>query len=175
VSDTQDQPVENHPAPNPGHISAAREVFWHNVIIEMLTALAAQGYVRAAAGENAPPPEGFFSVLTRSGQRIPIAMIQPLLACSIANNRSLSGEVQCSVFRLTTPAGEVLTLPVSEITGVHALSREVLEKLQQRAAGGPGADNGEPFGFAAFTSLARQERELEELPEGSESSEPPSA
>ncbi|MEM9064562.1 MAG: hypothetical protein AAGB51_03635 [Planctomycetota bacterium] len=160
-------PPEVNPAskPHPDHVRSARDAFWQNVVIEMLTSLTAQSYARATAGPDAPPPEGLFTLITHSSQKIPVAGIAPLLACSISDQRSLSAEVQCSVFRVYTPAGEVVTLPVSEIASVHAISREAQERLQKARAGmlpGPEGDDDEPFGFAAFTSLARSSRDEEE-------------
>ena len=73
----------------------------------------------------------------------------------------LAADVQCSIFQIRTPSGEVYTLPIHEIVSVHALSESLVRQME--AAALAQADSSEPdaapFGFAAFTSLARSERE----------------
>ena len=73
--------------------------------------------------------------------------------------------MECTVFQIRTPPGEVFTLPLSEIRGFHSLSPELVEKLQRQAeaqlnhlTGGPDEENQQPFGFAAFTSLSKASR-----------------
>jgi hypothetical protein len=108
------------------------------------------------------PFDGRVGIITTLGQRIPIADVHPLFACSVPNSpeqRLLSCDVQCSVFRITTPTGEVYTLPVSFIAAVHSLSDELVSHLEAasvaaQAGGSPVGDL--PFGFAAYTQLARQ-------------------
>lgn len=159
------------------NLAQARELFWQNIMREMLTALAmqrARQMVRveaarrelAAKGQDqAEPlvPEGFdgrMAVVTAQGERIPIADVTPLFACSIGGTqreRALSEDVQCTIFQIRTPSGEVYTLPVGEIRGFHALTQQAMQSLQQDAArAGDEAAGGVPFGFAAFTSLARE-------------------
>ena len=66
--------------------------------------------------------------------------------------------MQCSVFRIKTPAGESYTLPISQIVAVHSLSAELVAQLEAaaetRAQTGTDAGETRPFGFAAFTSLS---------------------
>lgn len=154
-----------------------REVFWQNVVQEILSALSVAagsgGRLRASAGGAATSPaptdemfDGRMAVITRLGQRIPIADVFPVFACSIekdANDRALSTDVQCTVFQIHTPGGEVFTLPVHEIVAVHSLSEELVRRMEEasQAGGLEETEAGEamPFGFAAFTSLARAERD----------------
>lgn len=185
--------------------AAARELFWHNVMREILTSLSIAGLARrdalaeraarerrelpaqaeaaieAAAGEQAErtDPEGpeesedegagFFdgrlAILTRGGERIPIAEVFPLFACGLNGNpgeRWLSTAVECTVFQIRTPGGEVYTLPLHEMRGFHALTPELMKKLERTArrrdeSKKKDGDEEErmPFGFAAFTTLAR--------------------
>ena len=70
--------------------------------------------------------------------------------------------MQCTIFRIRTPNGETYTLPLQEIRGVHSLSAEMLERLEQEAErrqtrGVDASDS--PFGFAAYTSLARRRKD----------------
>ncbi|MCC6286175.1 MAG: hypothetical protein IT439_12890 [Phycisphaerales bacterium] len=167
-----------HPAPLPGKPEAAiarRELFWNNVIREMLTALSvmrlsrdSQVYEPEAESHLRDTFDGRLAVITSLGARIPIAEVYPLFACSVntsAEQRELSEQVQCTVFQIRTPAGEVYTLPVHEIRSFHALTPELLAQIeaqaQQDAAAAGHGDEAEgdgsnrPFGFAAFTSLSR--------------------
>lgn len=153
-------------------------MFWQNVTREMLTSLAmqrarlasqaeaARRQVVAQGGEDPGPPaalpgfDGRMAVVTRLGERIPIADITPLFACSIGGStreRALSEDVQCTVFQVRTPSGEVYTFPIHEIRGLHALTEEAMRSLQDEASEAQGRSmGGAPFGFAAFTSLARE-------------------
>ncbi len=161
-----------------GELAQAREMFWQNVTREMLTSLSmqraklaglrdAQRKEMEAKGEDPGEPEdlpgfdGRMAIVTTIGERIPIADITPLFACSIGGNsreRALSEDVQCTVFQIRTPTGEVYTFPIHEIRGLHALTEEAMQAMQEEAGGEPGAGGiaGVPFGFAAFTSLARE-------------------
>jgi len=174
----------------------AREMFWQNVTREMLTALAMQrarmvGQTDAARkqaikeghGDPGPPEflpgfDGRVAIVTRLGERIPIADITPMFACSIggtSRERALSEDVQCTVFQVRTPSGEVYTFPVHEIRGIHSLTEEAMQALQQENDGDEGQSlTGVPFGFAAFTSLAR-ELSPEEVDEASGAGENPDA
>jgi len=211
-----DQP---HPhSPNPAAFSGSdpklahhrppvgelRELFWQNVIREMLTSLSMLSMkLEAQAGAEKMDPgqviidtpdgtivhggpseqneheeaeieeaslfDGRLAVITTLGNRIPIADVHPLFACGVTHNsdaRSLATAVECTVFQIRTPPGEVFTLPLSEIRGFHSLSPELIEKLQRQAeaqlnhmSGGPDEENQQPFGFAAFTSLAQANAE----------------
>ena len=186
------------------HVGELRELFWQNVIREMLTSLSMLSMkMEAQAGaqkmadsqviidtpegtltqggpsesddeEDEEPGEeslfdGRLAVITSLGNRIPIADVHPLFACGVTNNaddRSLATAVECTVFQIRTPPGEVYTLPLSEIRGFHSLSPELVERLQRQAeaqlnhlTGGPDEENQQPFGFAAFTSLAKADRD----------------
>jgi hypothetical protein len=149
-------------AGNLGEVATARELFWQNVLREMLTSLSALGAsnggtkVLTDAGGNpieGDPFDGRLAIITALGQRIPIAGVEPLFACGIPTSdadKALSMAVECTVFQIRTPDGEVFTLPLHEIRGLHSLSGELVELIKQNAA-----DQPEPFGFAAYTSLAR--------------------
>ncbi len=161
------------------HSFARRDLFWQNVVREMLGGLAAAAATsggrlsvgpKGAATGGSPVHDlfdGRMAVVTRLGQRIPIADVTPLFACSIpsggpssATDRAIAADVQCTVFQITTPGGEVYTLPVHEIAMIHSLSHQLVERLQQATSAqtaNPG--DGRPFGFAAFTSLANSERD----------------
>lgn len=172
----------SHPAPQPPSQPAAmphrdplrtvarRELFWHNVVREILTSLSVV-QVSRRSGVYDPQIEhatretfdGRYAVITTLGQRIPIAEVHPLFACSINHSpesRDLSAEVQCTVFQIRTPAGEVHTIPLHEIRSFHALTPELMAQLEAQArlaANGPASDADQPFGFAAFTSISNQE------------------
>lgn len=190
---------------------ATRDLFWQNVVQEMLTSLAVmadrrrsqiiaelhtrqgQLQIEGATITTAPdlvpraspeggaeeddadelgpgahpemPLDGRMAVLTKGGERIPIADVRPMLACSVPGTeaeRALSIDVQCTIFQIVAPSGEVFTLPLSEIRAIHAISEGLMQKLQEAsreqdaAAGRAGDDpDAKPFGFAAFTSLAQ--------------------
>ncbi len=149
-------------------VLALRDLFWQGVVQEWLTAL-------SGVDEAAPEMlDGRVALLTHAGERIPVKSIEPLFACSIggtATERYVSQAVQSTVFRVHTPGGEVFTLPLREIRGIHMLTEELATEMEkaakqlEEAAGSAGA----PFGFAAFTSLAKQasaEQKAGEGPEG---------
>lgn len=148
-----------------------RDLYWQNVVRESLMALAVAAgsggrlSPTPTAAEMSPDPvgdlfDGRVGVITKLGQRIPIADVYPLFACSIpgkTHDRMLSADVQCSVFRIKTPAGESYTLPISQIVAIHSISAELLAELEAAAQAAQESEDGEvhPFGFAAYTSLAR--------------------
>jgi len=173
-------------------VAATRELFWQNVMREILTNLSmVSGRNSAPAHAPAPPDaaaieasgqgaalapgaevetseemelfDGRLAVITRQGQRVPIAEVFPLFACGIATpgERTLSMEVECTVFQIRTPGGEVFTLPLEEMRTFHSLTPELMQKLERAARreskrrGEPPDEEQIPFGFAAFTSLSR--------------------
>ncbi len=111
--------------------------------------------------------DGRLAVITSLGQRIPIAEVHPVFGCGVPGPNGanpLSMIVECSVFEIRTPGGEVYTLPIHEIKAFHALTPELVEEIG-RSAGLEGSGETEtPFGFAAFTSLARNQGTLSEVP-----------
>lgn len=138
-------------------LTETREQFWHNVMQELLTGLSAL----SAEGNDRDLFDGRLAIITTLGNRISIGDIAPVFACGVpgtADERSLSLDVECTVFQVRTPEGEVFTLPLHEIRMFHSLSEELVERVKEAArhAEGAGSETGEPFGFAAFTSLARQ-------------------
>ncbi|MFG0326790.1 MAG: hypothetical protein ACF8SC_05935 [Phycisphaerales bacterium JB037] len=163
-------PPTSQPHRDPLRTVARRELFWHNVVREILTSLS---IVQVSRRSGVYDPEiehatretfdGRYAVITTLGQRIPIAEVHPLFACSINHSpesRDLSSEVQCTVFQIRTPAGEVYTIPLHEIRSFHALTPELMAQLEAQArlaADGPASDADQPFGFAAFTSISNQE------------------
>jgi hypothetical protein len=196
----QDQPPEGY-----GHIpftnkaapadqspvirtQARRDVFWNNVVREILLALASAAAASSgrintgpsAANASTSPVDDLFDgrmgVITSLGQRIPIADIIPVFACTLAGcdaDRSRSSDVQCTVYRITTPTGESYTLPISQIIGVHSLSESLIEQLEDAAVEeDEGSEGRVPFGFGAYTSLAQSEDDANEPADQSES-EPP--
>ena len=144
-------------------LGATREHFWHNVLQEMLTGLSAL----SAQGLGGDLFDGRLAIITSLGQRIPIAAVSPVFACGVPGSpdeKSLSLAIECTIFEISTPDGEVFTLPLHEIRIFHALTEELIERVKaaSREAEG-GGDTGEPFGFAAFTSMAKQR---EQPPQG---------
>lgn len=152
-----------------------RTLFWENVVRDTLMAMSAAaahsgGRLGTGASDavhsGSPVHEMFdgrMGVITALGQRIPIADVFPVFACSTLScphDTERSQDVQCSVFRITTPSGEIYTLPVSQIISVHTLSQDLLDRLSEESGASMGSeqeDDKVPFGFAAYTSLARSE------------------
>lgn len=169
------------------HAMALREAFWHDMCREILTTLSAEGLRRRekTPGMELPgggqlvssftPPEpelfdGRMAVITHAGERIAIGEVYPMLACGISGDeadRAVSQAVECSIFQILTPAGELWTIPVHEIRAFHALTPELMQQIEQagrqnRSRRHGGEDRDMPFGFEAYTSLARGERERQE-------------
>jgi hypothetical protein len=168
---------------HPTEIIAARELFWHNVLREILTSLsmlcalrppaptdqatkdaaadaAADGLVPADdSGFDPSLFDGRLAVMTRGGERVAIADVYPLFACGIntQKDRGLSVALECSVFQIRTPNGHVFTLPLHEIRAFHSLTPELMKRLERAARRRKGVKGAEeeqvPFGFAAFTSM----------------------
>lgn len=151
----------------------ARELFWFNVVREILMSLWAasekptawQVEGRAASPSSPPNPaaanllDGRFSIVTNTGLRVPIAQVQPVFGCGVLDKARkeswLSQAVECTVFQIRTPQGEVFTLPVHAVRAFHSLSEESMDQLGRSAGEGEDQSSGAPFGFAAYTSLAR--------------------
>lgn len=174
-------PTEYHPNDQAGTLSpsqtkAYRELFWQNFIREVLVSLiAAQTQATQDMREKMTQPDaasaeamsdGRMGIITEQGQRIPIARIFPVFAQSMEPGEShaqheveLAQILQCTIFQIETPGGEVYTLPLHEIRGFHALTEQLMEQIankarRQRQRKGE-AEQPEPFGFAAFTRTAR--------------------
>ncbi len=149
------QTVERPPTrSNPEFTRSLRQLFWTNVAQEMLNSLSAMLTVQ----KEPSALDGRLSILTHAGERIPIAEVHPLFACSIPGtdaDRDLSAAVQCSVYRVVTPSGEAFTLPLSEVRAFHAVSEELQRRLQEEMSGVE-SGTGEPFGFAAFAETSKQ-------------------
>lgn len=154
----------------PQDMAALRDAFWSNVVRDMLNALV---MLRQQQPELF---DGRFAVLTKGGERIPIAELTPVFAVTVADSDidlETSMAVQCTVFRVQTPSGEVFTVPLQEIRALHTMTPALLDRLQRAAVRdrprrrsarrGPGAeradedddDDRQPFGFAAFTALPK--------------------
>ncbi len=146
------------------HIAAARDLFWQNVLREALTTLSVASSARprtpeaAKAAKGGDMFDGRVAVLTHGGDRVPIADVFPLFACGIntdAAQKALSIAVECTVFQIRTPDGQVFTLPLHEIRALHVLSPELMNELEKLAREQEGGDESDrikrPFGFAAFT------------------------
>lgn len=156
-------------------VRAARDLFWQNVLREILTSLSAAAAARTAPegksvdganqGEEGDLFDGRLAVLTHGGERIPIADVFPLFACGINTgheHRSLSLAVECTVFQIRTPDGQVFTLPLHEVRAFHALSPELMRQLEEMARRQSQEENetqrlARPFGFAAFTTMAGEQ------------------
>jgi len=135
-------------------VQTARELYWQNVVREMLTGLS------MLQNERKELFDGRIAVLTHGGERIPIAEVYPMFACGVngtAADRAASLAVECTVFRIRTPSGEVFTFPLHEIRSMHSLTPELVKQLEQESLermSGPDSET-KPFGFAAFTSPAK--------------------
>lgn len=141
---------------SPGDVIELRQLFWSNVVRDMLMGL-------SALQEKQPELfDGRSAILTHQGERIAIAQLQPVFAVSVTKDgpqHDASIAVQCTVFRVQTPGGEVFTLPIQEIRGMHMLTPELVTKLQhleedEEDDAGDGRP-AHPFGFAAFASLPK--------------------
>jgi len=173
---TPDGPIAPAHA-TPGRVLIRRDVFWNNVVRDILMAMATAAAnssgrlkptVTGAQASSSPLDQMFdgrVGVMTTLGQRIPIADLYPVFSCSSTSptaDRSLAADVQCTIFRIKTPTGESYTLPISQIVGVHSLSDELVQELERQSQAQSGVDTEHidraPFGFAAYTSLARSER-----------------
>ena len=174
-------------------VQARRDQFWSNVVRDTLMAMATAAASSSArlsptptAAQHSVAPtddlfDGRMGIITTLGQRIPIADIFPVFACSSAGSqaeRDRSADVQCTVFRITTPSGETYTLPISHISGIHSLSENLIKEIEAAAEDlqdeDPAGAQGLPFGFGAFTTLARSESERvseEQIPESPETGE----
>jgi hypothetical protein len=195
---------------DPRQVMATRELFWQNVMREILTSLSMMCALRPAPalgggvagapaeavdGEQTPAMspgkeakgsdegstgaiqpltesdarfdpqlfDGRLAVMTRRGERIPIADVFPVFACGIdtPRERVLSLALECTIFQIRTPVGEVYTLPLHELASFQSLTPELMSRLarmarrqQERETGEKGVQ--QPFGFAAFTSLSRE-------------------
>lgn len=152
-----------------------RELFWQNVLREMMSGLIVASMKLHAhdtgSGESEVPTaqersllDGRVGLITRRGERIPVASIFPVFAATSGESphqRAMSAAVEGTVLQVVTPAGEVYALPIGDIRGFHALSEDLIKQLE-----GPEDENhNTPFGFAAFTSLARTAgREVNDSP-----------
>lgn len=144
------------------NVARTRELFWQNVVREFLTNLSVMWAARGSKPLDGEPDvfDGRIGIVTQTGQRVAISAVYPLFACGIPGepeSRALSTAVECTVFQIETPEGQAFTLPLHEIRAVHSLSTELMDELKA-AAGEPEEKpdgDGMPFGFAAFTSLAR--------------------
>jgi hypothetical protein len=165
---------------SPRETEAYREVFWQNIVRDILGELSMMCALKPGAdGKPVECPEserdeggellaydpalfdGRMGVITETGERIAIAHVRPLVGAGAAGveHRGLAMAVDSSIFQITTPEGHLLTVPLQHIRAFHAVSGELMERLQRRAARGPRGPRvrreSVPFGFAAFTSLAR--------------------
>ncbi len=152
---------------SPTETQSYREVFWQNVIREMLISLIiaqaeSQAQIQKEKPSAEPMSDGRVGIVTAQGQRIPIGRVSPVFAATFDQTPKmieLSHILQCTVFQIETPGGEVYTLPLHEIRGFHAISERTMDQVSNAAReqryreGSP--EEAEPFGFAAFTSLAR--------------------
>lgn len=154
--------------PTPDRTGAMREIFWQDVIREMLLSLAV---LTERIADDLEPKElldGRFGIILQNGSRIPIGGCTPLFAAGVGStpaDRAISVAVECSVFEIITPGGEVFTLPISEVRAFHALTPALLERMKRAMRKKPReGEEQEPFGFAAFTSMAKRAKEAEQLP-----------
>ncbi len=143
------------PAARVGSPDQLRSLFWTNFLREMLTSISAT----LTASSVPVQLDGRIALLTNHGERIPVAEVHPLFACSVPGSnvdRDLSAAVQCSIFRVVTPQGDAFTLPISEIRGVHALTEELQQQIE--AEMNMDSTSEAPFGFAAYTQTAKQQQ-----------------
>jgi hypothetical protein len=140
-------------------LGATRELFWQNMLQEILVGLASMSHSK----KDEEMFDGRLALITRLGHRIPIGSVLPLFACGVPgteDSRELSVGIECTIFQIITPSGEVYTLPLHEISMFHTLTEALVERVKAAAvqAQTESSDDKQehPFGFAAFTSLARQ-------------------
>ncbi len=159
-------------------VQARRDQFWSNVVRDSLMAMATAA--ASSSSRLSPTPsaaqhsilpvadlfDGRMGIITSLGQRIPIADIFPVFACSAVGSqkdRERSADVQCTVFRITTPSGETYTLPISHIIGIHSLSEDLVRQLEAATEDIQDDDqeggSGLPFGFGAYTALSKSEED----------------
>lgn len=141
-------------------IASVRELFWSNIIRELLVSLATASADESNADKSVF--DGRLAVVTSLGDRIPIGNVKPIMGFGVNDaglGKQLSSMLQCTVFQIRTPGGDVYTLPVHEIRGFHAMTEELLRQVETTTPGRDGDDD-KPFGFAAFTSIARGIRDL---------------
>lgn len=141
-------------------VASVRELFWSNIIRELLVSLATASADESNADKSVF--DGRLAVVTSLGERIPIADVKPIMGFGVNDaglGKQLSAMLQCTVFQIRTPAGDVYTLPVHEIRGFHAMTEELLRQVETTTPGKDGEDE-KPFGFAAFTSISRGIRDL---------------
>jgi hypothetical protein len=141
---------------DPRVVAHTRTLFWQNVVREMLNDLSIMCQTRPDLFD------GRFGIVTNQGVRVGIKHIFPLFACSIPGTnweREASVAVQCTVFRIATPDGEIYTLPVHEVAAVHSMTPELIEQMAKAEREAEGEEDGEtekrPFGLAAFTALPK--------------------
>jgi hypothetical protein len=149
---------------SPNEYECLRQAFWENIIGEMLMSMSAM------VEKQKDVFDGRVAVLTKGGERVPIADVTPLFAMTMIDSkadRDASRAVQCTVFRITTPAGEVFTLPLHEIRALHSLTPELIERIQQEREEEDVDQHGidRPFGFAAFQALPKPAEPVREAPE----------
>ncbi len=152
-------------------IAERRSLFWEHVVREILTGLSIIG------AKQQKLFDGRMGVLTYGGERIPIGAVVPMFACSTikggAQTRTEAIAVECTVFRVRTPAGEIYTLPLKEIRGIHAMTPELMDQIEKesmtRLADRDSIDDPAPFGLAAFTTAYAED---EEEPESAEPTDP---
>lgn len=176
-------PVAPASVRGPGVVQVRRDVFWQNVVREILLGLAAAAAAETGrlsatptgAANGADPVsemfDGRMGLITSLGQRIPIADVVPVFSVSSPSSpedRTRSTDVQCTVFRIRTPMGESYTLPVTQIVGFHSLSDALADQLEAAAQEMEAIDDDGsrlPFGFAAYTALAHSEAAAKNGPE----------
>ena len=152
-------------------VATARQIFWSNVMREILVSLcvasarqaphAASGVMAPQVGAEDPSKifDGRLAVITSWGLRLSLAAIEPVLGSApSAGKTPLQQAIECTVFQIRTTDGDVWTLPLHEIRAFHALTEELMQELARAAsAEEDGPEEGQPFGFKAFTSLARMQ------------------
>ncbi len=153
---------------DPRETKLLREMLWQNLVREMLTTLSFETAQADAQGRQ-QKLDGRLTLITFRGERIPIAAVRPLVTFGVARSaeeKKLSMMMEGSVFQVVTPDGDVFTLPLHEIRGMHAISEAVMQQIQAEAESATNKKP-EPFGFAAFTSLAHgiKERPIPRAPD----------
>jgi hypothetical protein len=150
------QPGAGEPCVTLADVVHSRTLFWQDCVRQMLTGLS---MIQAHHPELF---DGRTAILTHGGERIPIAEVFPLFACGVPTPeqaKAASIAVECTVFRVRTPSGEMFTLPVHEVRALHSLTPELIKELEQTAMTQGPSENGAapgPFGFAAYSPRPSQ-------------------
>lgn len=156
-------------AMSPRQVLELRQLLWTNLLRETLSALCMETERLERARRDgaepdggAHPLDGHVALMTATGERIQVAGVKPAMQFAVArtaHERQVAMALDSTIFQIRTPAGDIFTLPVSEVTGIHGLSDSIMRQLQAAERPSDEGQEAQPFGFAAYTSVARGSEE----------------